>query len=123
MGLQQTAFLLPCATPQAEPVVNRNDEELGELEHVVIDAMLGKVAYAVLVRGGVLGLGERLHAIPWDALEVDASRRRFVLDIDKDRLDAAPGFDDEHWPAMESAWADAIRAFYSSNLQDAHGGD
>jgi sporulation protein YlmC with PRC-barrel domain len=107
--------LLPCATLEGEPLYNRDAEELGELEHVVIDVPSGRIAYAVLVRGGVLGLGERLHAIPWEALEIDAEQRRFVLDIGKERLEAAPGFDEEHWPAMTDAgWAAAIREFYSA---------
>jgi sporulation protein YlmC with PRC-barrel domain len=108
--------LLPCATLEGETLYNRDAEALGELEHVVIDVASGKVAYAVLVRGGVFGLGERLHAIPWEALEIDPDRRRFVLDIGKERLDAAPGFDDEHWPAMTDAgWAAAIRGFYCAH--------
>lgn len=114
-------FLLSCATLQDETVYNRDAEELGELEHVVIDVPNGKIAYAVLVRGGVLGLGERLHAIPWEALEIDPDQRRFVLDIGKERLDAAPGFDDEHWPAMTDAgWAAAIREFYAVKPYGSH---
>jgi hypothetical protein len=116
-GAKETAsgtYLVTCATPQVEAVVNRADEELGELEHFVIDLPSGRIAYAVLVRGGVFGLGERLHAIPWEALQLDADERRFVLDMAKDRLDAAPGFDEEHWPAMtDAAWAAAIREFYA----------
>jgi hypothetical protein len=97
-----------------EVVVNRGDEELGQLEHIVVDAPSGRIAYAVLARGGVFGLGERFHAVPWNALEVDMDRHRLVLDIDKERLDAAPGFDDEHWPTMtDPAWAETIHAFYA----------
>jgi hypothetical protein len=107
-------FLLPCSTPQGEVVVNRGDEELGQLEHIVIDAPSGRIAYAVLVRGGVFGLGQRFHAVPWNALEVDMNRHCLVLDIEKDRLDAAPGFDDDHWPTMtDPDWAAAIDAFYA----------
>jgi hypothetical protein len=99
---------LACATLQGETVVNAHDEELGSLEHVVIDLARGRIAYAVLVRGGVFGLGERLHAFRWDALEYEPMRQRFLLDVDKSRLDAAPGFDDDHWPAMtNAAWASA----------------
>jgi sporulation protein YlmC with PRC-barrel domain len=115
----EDAFLMSCSTLQGETLYNRDAQELGELEHVVIDAASGRIAYAVLVRGGVLGLGERFHAIPWEALEIDAGGRRFVLDIDVDRLDSAPGFDDEHWPAMnDMAWSRAVREFYAANPRD-----
>lgn len=107
-------FLLSCAATLGEMVVNRGGEELGQLEHLVVDVPSGRVAYGVLVRGGVLGLGGRYHAFPWDALDIDAQRQRMVLDIARDELDVAPGFDDEHWPTMEDAdWAAAIRAFYA----------
>jgi hypothetical protein len=107
------ALLMSCTTPEGETVVNRSDEELGELAHLVVDVCSGKVAYAVLVRGGVFGLGERLHAVPWEAIELDPERRRYVLDVEKERLEAAPGFDDDHWPAMTDAdWAAAIREFF-----------
>lgn len=108
-------YLLPCATPLGETVVNRGDEELGQLEHVVVDAPSGRIAYAVLVRGGVFGLGERFHAVPWEALEVDVDRHRLVLDIEKDRLDAAPGFDDDNWPVMtDPGWIAGIHEFYAA---------
>ena len=70
---------------------------------------LAALAYAVLVRGGVFGLGDRLHVFPWAALKYERASSRFILDIDKSWLDALPGFDDEHWPAMtDSAWASAV---------------
>jgi hypothetical protein len=103
---------MACATLQGEAVVNRAGEELGSLEHVVIDWASGAISYGVLVRGGVFGLGERLHAFRWSALRFEPQRRGFVLDVDKALLDAAQGFDDEHWPAMNvAAWdcaADSI---------------
>lgn len=112
----RVAYLMSCATPQRETVTNRDGEELGELEHIVIDAPSGRIAYAVVVRGGVFGLGERLYAIPWGALEVDLDHQRFVLDIEKERFDSAPAFDEEHWPTMTDAgWMTAIHAFYGVN--------
>jgi len=97
------SFLVACDSPDGEAVVNRDGEELGHLEQIVIDARSGRAAYAVLARGGVFGLGERFHAVPWQAFEIDANRRRIVLDIARERLDAAPGFDEEHWPAIHEA--------------------
>jgi hypothetical protein len=106
-------FIMSCATLQGDTVMNRNDEHLGKLDHIMIDVPSGTLAYAVLACGGVFGIGERLHAIPWDALALDGARKCFVLDIDKDRLDAAPGFDRDHWPAMADAqWAADVHNYY-----------
>jgi hypothetical protein len=80
---------------------------------VMLDVPSGRIAYGVLARGGVFGIGERLFAIPWDALTLDASRKCFVLDVDRDRLERAPGFDRDHWPAMaDPHWAERVHRHY-----------
>ncbi len=107
-------FVMSCATLVSEVIENAQGEELGKLEHVMLDVPSGRVAYAVLARGGVLGLGAKLFAIPWEALRLDAKRGCLVLDVDRDRLEKAPGFDHEHWPSMgDEAWAARIREFFA----------
>jgi len=106
-------FVMSCATLAGDSVVNRNGEDLGKLEHIMIDAPTGRIAYAVLACGGVFGIGEKLFAVPWAALALDADHRRFVLDIEKSRLEKAPGFDKHHWPAMaDEAWAALVHDYY-----------
>ena len=68
------------------PVVNAAGDELGRLAYVMLDVAEGRVAYAVLAHGGVLGLGEQLFAIPWKSLQLDESRDRFVLDVASEKL-------------------------------------
>jgi hypothetical protein len=59
----------------------------------MIDLENGRIAYAVLSFGGFLGMGDKLFAIPWNTLTVDTVEKRFVLDVDKKKLELAPGFD------------------------------
>lgn len=87
-------------TLQGNAVVNLAGEALGEIQDIMIDVPTGRVAYAVLSFGGVLGVGNKLFAIPWSALTLDAERECFVLDIERERLKKASGFDKEHWPSM-----------------------
>ena len=94
-------------------MVNREGEELGRIEHVMIGLPEGRIAYAVLARGGVFGLGERLVAVPWSAFARDGSSRQFVIDISSECLDAAPAFDRDHWPAMlDREWARRVHRHY-----------
>jgi hypothetical protein len=80
----------------------------------MLDVPSGRIAYAVLSFGGVIGFGDKLFAIPWSALTLDADRKCFILDIDKERLKNAPGFDKNHWPAMADAtWARQVHSFYN----------
>lgn len=105
----------PSETLVGDPIVDKDGDELGKLEHIVLDVPRGRIAYAVLGRGGVFGIGERLFAVPWSALALDAQRKCFVLDISRERLDRAPGFDRDHWPAMgDPRWAREVHDFYAA---------
>ena len=81
-----------------DPVVNRAGENLGKLEDLMIDVVQGRVAYAVLSFGGFLGIGSKLFAVPWSSLAVDEANKRVVMDVTKESLENAPGFDKDHWP-------------------------
>lgn len=95
--------VMAAETLQGDDVINHQGEKLGSIEDIMLDVTSGKVAYAVLSFGGILGMGDKLFAIPWGALTLDADRKCFVLDVPKDRLQNAPGFDKDHWPAMADA--------------------
>jgi hypothetical protein len=102
-------------TLTGDKVVNRQKEDLGTIEHLMIDVETGLVAYAVLSFGGLLGMGDKLFAIPWSALAVDTGERRFVLDVDKKALEGAPGFDKAHWPDMaDRAWGAKVSTYYGA---------
>ena len=75
----------------------------------------GRVGYAVLSFGGFLGMGGQLFAVPWDALILDTENKRFVLNVEKDRLAGAPGFDKNHWPDMaDQSWEKTIHSYYGT---------
>ena len=94
-------------------VHNLKDEHLGEIKEIMLDMRSGKVAYAVMSHGGVFTIGEKLFAVPWAALTLDTVNKRFTLNIDKERIESAPGFDADHWPNMANpAWASEIHRYY-----------
>ena len=106
-------YIMDADTLIGDNVVNAAGEDLGEIKAIMLDVESGRVAYAVLSFGGFLGMGNKLFAIPWSALTLDADEKRFVLDIAKDRLDNAPGFDKDHWPAMaDASWARQLHEYY-----------
>jgi sporulation protein YlmC with PRC-barrel domain len=96
-------------------VCNQKGEDLGEIKEIMLDMRSGRVAYAVLSFGGFLGLGEKLFAVPWNALILDTKNKRFVLNVEKDRLKGAPGFDKTQWPNMaDQSWAREIHSYYGT---------
>ena len=97
-------------------VHNLKNEHLGEIKEIMLDMRTGKVAYAVMSSGGVLSLGERLFAVPWEALKLDTVHKRFTMDVEKDRIENAPGFDTDNWPNMaEQQWANQIHSYYGTS--------
>jgi sporulation protein YlmC with PRC-barrel domain len=96
-------------TPEAPPVpkastfigssvTNTQGEKLGKIEDLVIDPATGHITYAALSHGGVLGLGGKLFAVSWEALKWQPDSKTFVLDVPKETLESAAGFDKSNWP-------------------------
>jgi sporulation protein YlmC with PRC-barrel domain len=93
-------IVLSGSSLKGDRVVNYKGEDLGKIEEIMIDLDRGRVAYAVLSFGGFLGLGDKLFAIPWQAITVDTIKKQLTLNVDKALLEKAPGFDKENWPDM-----------------------
>ena len=107
--------LMGADTLIGDSVVNAQEEDLGDIKEIMLDMRTGQVAYAVLSFGGFLGMGEKLFAVPWQALHLDTVNKRFVLDVDKQRLQNAPGFDPDRWPDMSDVtWAEEVHSFYGT---------
>ena len=110
--------LMGADTLIGDSVVNAQEEDLGDIKEIMLDMQTGQVAYAVLAFGGFLGLGEKLFAVPWQALHLDTVNKRMVLNVDKERLKNAPGFDKHSWPDMSDMnWASGIHSFYGTDPQ------
>ena len=107
-------ILLCASTLDGNDVKNADGESLGHVKDIMLDTTNNRVAYYVLSFGGVLGLGDKLFAIPPEAMKLDTEDKCFVLDIDKEHLKSANGFDKDHWPNM----ADTT---FRSNLYDHYG--
>jgi hypothetical protein len=100
---------------EGDKVVNEEGEDLGKITDIMIDVPKGRVAYAVLSFGGFLGMGDKLFAVPWNALTLDASEHCFVLNVDKETLKKEQGFDKDHWPSMaDQRWATQVHAQYGT---------
>ena len=104
--------LLAAGTLIGDKVVNQKDEHIGKIEELMIDVANGHVAYAVMSFGGFLNFGNKFFAVPWKTLVVNEDKKCFVLNVDKDRLKDAPGFDKDHWPDMTPEWSAEISKFY-----------
>lgn len=95
-------------------VRNPRGEKIGDIKDLVLDKH-GAISYAVVSTGGFLGIGDRLHAVPWNVLQNVPGRDYRVLDMDKTRLKNAPNFDPKNWPnVIDEKWGEDNRRFYQS---------
>jgi sporulation protein YlmC with PRC-barrel domain len=79
-------------------VENAQGENLGKIQDLILDIGNQRVHYAVLSFGGVLGLGDKLFAYPISTFKSRAEGDKLVLNVDKEKLKNAPGFDKNKWP-------------------------
>lgn len=96
------------------PVFNRGGERMGHVDDLSIDKVSGQVNWAILAMGGFLGLGEKLHPVPWSILEYDPAWGGYVVGLDKDALEKAPALSREELEALGagSSWRERILDYY-----------
>ena len=81
-------------------VYGADESKIGSIEHVMIDKISGKVAYAVLSFGGFLGMGDEHYPLPWSTLKYDTNLGGYRVNLTKEQLDGAPKYrqnDDWDW--------------------------
>ena len=78
-------------------VYDLKGKEIGEIDHLMIDKMSGRVAYGVISFGGFMGLGHSHYPVPWGALKYDTSLGGFRTNITEQQLKDAPEFSDDTW--------------------------
>jgi sporulation protein YlmC with PRC-barrel domain len=113
--MQHSRKTLSASTIMDFVVENSSGEDLGYIKDLMIDLSSGSVAYAVLSFGGIMGLGEKLFAIPWSKLIASEKDKTFVLDVPKEKLEAKRGFDKNDWPDFQdNEWRQETYQYYGA---------
>lgn len=113
--MAKTRRVLSASTLAGDHVHNQAGEDLGAIEEIMLDIPTGRIAYAVLSFGGFLGIGSKLFAVPWSAMQIDEGEHRFILNVDRKALENAPGFDRDNWPDMaDPAFGEEIHRHYGA---------
>lgn len=84
-------------------IQNPQGEDVGEINDIVLDSDSGRVRYAAVTYGGFLGVGDKLFAVPFSAFKCQADRddpseHVMVLNVTREQLKGATGFDQDQWP-------------------------
>jgi sporulation protein YlmC with PRC-barrel domain len=104
---------LSATSLEGNKVINHRGEDIGKIEDLMIDTSGGKVDYAVLSFGGIMGIGDKLFAVPMERISIDTEKECCVFNVEKERLENAPGFDKDHWPnTADKTWQSSIAYYY-----------
>ena len=105
--------MLLASSLQGNMVKNRLGEKLGSVKDIMICTSTNEIKYYVLSFGGFLGFGDKLFAIPPQAMQLNKEDNYFLLNVEKNQLENAEGFDKDSWLNMsDSQFRDRIYTHY-----------
>jgi uncharacterized protein YegP (UPF0339 family) len=100
----KSARFVPSVRLAQYDVVNKKDEDMGQVQTFIIDMREGLVAFALVAFGGFLGITDKWFALPWAALKWHPKTLKFILDMPEDVLKNAPGMDKDKWLEEIDKW-------------------
>lgn len=96
-------------------VYNTDGERIGHVEDLSIDKLTGEVRYALMSFGGFLGLGERIHILPWSVLTYDVVQEGYKLPLDRAQLEVAPSYTKDELEGFgggDMGYRDSLFSYY-----------
>jgi hypothetical protein len=113
VATEETVDLIAADKVEGTAVYGARGEKMGSIYGLMIDKYSGRVIYAVMSFGGFLGLGDRYHPLPWKVLRYDPARGGYVVDLDRDLLEAAPSYGASEMPDWaDPSWGRTVRDYY-----------
>ena len=97
---ERGVLLVPTSWIMGTNIVTTSDEKLGSVDDLLISPRHHRVAYVLLSRGGVAGIGSKTYAVPYSAFTWNDEKRKLVLPITKEMLESAPAIDGDDWKRL-----------------------
>ncbi len=94
--------LIAASRVKGTNVYDKSGEKIGSIDDIMVGKRNGEVAYAVMSFGGFLGIGEKFHPLPWDALDYDTEIDGYRVGAAGEKFRDAPsysreGLEDQRW--------------------------
>jgi sporulation protein YlmC with PRC-barrel domain len=93
-------------------VYDAKGKKIGEIDHLMIDKVSGRVTYAVMSFGGFVGIGHSHYPLPWSALKFNTKLNGFETNVSEQQLKDAPAFSDDSW--SDRNWEKRTHAHYNA---------
>ncbi|SNT23255.1 Sporulation protein YlmC, PRC-barrel domain family [Noviherbaspirillum humi] len=116
---QQNAPDVRISKLKGRDVQDAKGKKIGDIEDLVVDMQREYVPYVVLSFGGALGLGDKLFAFPPNSFQ-SGKDNHLVLNVERDKLKNAPGFDKKKWPDFnDNATRGALNRYFQGQTTQA----
>jgi sporulation protein YlmC with PRC-barrel domain len=111
VAISETQRLIASDKVEGTRVYNTQGERLGSIRNFMVNKTSGRVEYAVLEFGGVLGIGSEFYPLPWDLLTYDEKLGGYAIAIEKDKLEGAPRYRDRD-PLWDEIYGQQVYGYY-----------
>jgi sporulation protein YlmC with PRC-barrel domain len=115
-GRKESYDVIAADKVEGTAVYNMAGEKVGTIKNIMIDKLSGKVVYATMASGGVLGVGTKYYALPWNVLKYNTDLGGYQLDIDREKLEAGPAATEEELTQklQDKDWGRKVYDYYGS---------
>ena len=116
-GAKESHQIIAADKVEGTAVYNMAGDNIGTIRNVLIDKLSGKVVYATMAFGGVLGIGEKYYALPWNVLKYNTDLGGYQVDIDREKLQAGPAATEEELTQnlQDRDWGRQVYDYYGSS--------
>lgn len=116
-GAKESADLIAADKVEGTAVYNMAGEKVGTIRNVMIDKLSGKVVFATMAFGGVLGMGQKYHALPWNVLTYNTNLGGYQLDVESEKLQQGPAATEEELTHnfQDRSWGQQVHQYYGSS--------
>ena len=107
--------LITASRVKGEPVFNLSGDRIGHIEDLSVQKASGQVIYALMSFGGFLGVGEKIHPLPWSVLKYDEAKGGYIVPLEKAQLENAPSYAKDELDAFggrDHSYRDAVFSYY-----------
>lgn len=108
----ETSNLIASDKVEGTIVYTPQGERLGSVRNFMVDKRSGKAAYAVLEFGGLFGFGSEHYPLPWDMLTYDTDQEGYVVNLTREKIDAAPRYGSDDTPEYTDEFGRTVYGYY-----------
>ena len=112
LAREETSDMISSEKVDGTAVYGADGEKLGTIKHFMVGKRDGRVRYAVMSFGGLFGMGERYHPLPWDTLTYDESKGGYSVNVTRQQIEGAPSYERDREPRYDDAYGQQVYGYY-----------